>query len=245
MSILRVPFNNGYIYMHRWDNVENVNPRDYIIMNNTQSFIIKYLPSIDRCLGKCPQWLYESLKRSFCNKAIGLLLYSVANTNSIKPFDTIINDNLKKHQQETLLKGICLSPFAIMSIFAYAGSKGYTLSHYSFNEKIGKDEPIIAFKRSNGEIISNCTSISEEELKWHIENDELINAFILCKGSKWFCLCQRKKGILGKEPGRFGKEPHFHFISDAYNKTIQDVIRTLKGGELPHPAYHIKLTDYL
>ena len=151
-------------------------------------------------------------------------------------------------QQKKCLRDVTISPKQLMSLLVYAGSQGYTLSHYSYFEKIksqNKDDLTYAFKLQNGEIIANATNMTDKEIKYHLENDELINAFILDKGDKWLCLCQRKRGILGKEPNKRGSVPHMHFISNAFGRKREDLVNEIRKGKCPDSSIHITITDYI
>ena len=248
MSIWKAKIDNGYIYGHSWDDVEYVNPRDYIISQNCETFILRYLPSIEYTLGKCPQWLYKGLKRVLRNKAIAHLLRQLEMTKPPLPFYDIIQQPMKKHEQEKRLGDMSISPKQLMSILIYAGSQGYTLSHYSYVMKMKTQNYAYfnyAFKQQDGEICTNMHDLlSEGEINYHLNNDELINAFILDREDKWFCLCQRKKGILGKEHGKRGSVPHLHFISNVFNRKREDLVDNIKNGICPDSLVHIKITDY-
>ena len=74
---------------------------------------------------------------------------------------------------------------------------------------------------------------------------KLINAFILDKGCNWFCLCQRKKGILGKESGQRGSVPHMHFISNSFGRERADLVDEIRNGHCPDSSIHIEITDYI
>ena len=248
MSIGRLKVNNGYVYYHSWDDVEYVNPHDYIISQNCETFIIRYLPTIEYTLGKCPQWLYKGLKRVLRNSAVANLLWQLKTTDPPLAFYDIISWQLRKKEQEKRLRNLTITPEQLMSLLIYAGSQGYTLSHYSYRESINSsrgEDFQYAFMREKGDIVTNITNKTDKEIRFFLENSELINAFILDKGCNWFCLCQRKKGILGKESGKRGSIPHMHFISNSFSRKRSELVDKIRNGQCPDSSIHIEITDYI
>lgn len=248
MAIFRFRVNEGYIYAHNWDDVEYVSPRDYVLTQTTQSLILRYLPLIDSCLGKCPLWLFKSLERLLYTRSMLLMATKMYSTKPPMDFYRIINDDLRKNEQCKLLRDCKLYPDQLMSLFVYAGHNGYTISHYSFFEKKCTQDKTLtsyAFKRQSGDIITNMTDLSNEEIEYNLEHKELINAFILDKEDKWFCLCLRKRGLLGKENGERGSKPHMHFISNKFGKKREGLVKDIKNGKCPDSKIHILITDYI
>ena len=247
MSIFRIKVEKGFIYEHRWDDAENVNARDYILSQYNQSFIIRYLPAIDRCLGTCPLWLYKAISNLCYNKTLSHLIWILNTTKVPTQFYDIINHPMRKKQQEQCLKNASLSPEQLMSILVYAGSQGYSLSHYSFSENLCSDNELnrYAFIRKDGTLNTNIIGKSDKEIKYNLEHKELINAFILDKGDLWLGFFQRKRSILGKETGRRGSVPHLHFISNAFGRKRIEFVTAIKNGNCPDSSVHINLKEYI
>lgn len=190
------------------------------------------------------------MSRLFHSKVKKNLLAITTNTKPPLAFDDIICKTTKKKEQLKLLKNTSLSPEQIISIILYSGSKGYTLSHYYYVGNIEtkskkKNVYTYIYKRKDGTIVSNLTDLSEKELNYLLEKQEITNAIIMDKGDRWFCLFQRKRGIMGKEPGEHGSTPHIHFVSNAYNYRREYIVNQIKNGEYPSGTLHIKLTNYL
>ena len=66
---------------------------------------------------------------------------------------------------------------------------------------------------------------------------------MLANESHWFCLFSTKRGISGDEPGKYGKQPHLHFISDAFGISKEDFISRFKAGNASSNV-HIVLEGY-
>lgn len=156
----------------------------------------------------------------------------------------------KKAEQENLLKGQILTPDILMGLLIKAEEQGYTLSQYSseFSQK-GVDLSKMPFAyqvKENGEIQTfGEAKLSDGQLKQAIEHRKVKVAKILDKGDEWHCFFTTFKSLRGEETWLGEKQPHYHYISSAFDIDRSEVVKQMKSekyklGNLPH----IKLEDY-
>ncbi|HTR29413.1 MAG TPA: hypothetical protein VMH27_09080 [Puia sp.] len=156
----------------------------------------------------------------------------------------------KKSEQESLLKGIALTPDVLMGLLIVAEQHGYTLSQYTseFSQK-GVDlskMPLAYEVKGDGEVkIFGDTEMSAGQLKQAIEHRKVKVAKILDRGDEWHCFFATFRSLRGEETWQGEKQPHFHYISNAFGIPRTKVVEQIKSeqyklGNLPH----IKLEEY-
>ncbi len=156
----------------------------------------------------------------------------------------------KKTEQENLLKGQVLTPDILMGLMIRSEELGYTLSQYSseYSQK-GVDLSKMPFAyrvKENGEVQTfGKTELSDGQLKQAIEHRKVKVAKILDKNDQWHCFFATFKSLRGEETWLGEKQPHYHYISNAFGIERAEVINQIKSekyklGNLPH----IKLEDY-
>jgi len=80
-------------------------------------------------------------------------------------------------------------------------------------------------------IIGN-TNFSDGKLNQVIEQRKVIVANFFDKGENWHCFFLTYRNLAGKETWNNG-QPHYHYISDKWNISREDVISTIKDGKYP------------
>ena len=156
----------------------------------------------------------------------------------------------KKEEQEYLLKGQILTPDVLVGLLIKAEEQGFTLSQYShkYSQK-GVDLSKMPFAyqvKENGEVQTyGETELSDGQLKQAIEHRKVNVAKILDKGDEWHCFFVTFKSLRGEETWFGEKQPHYHYISNAFGIQRTEVVNQIKSekyklGNLPH----IKLEDY-
>lgn len=157
----------------------------------------------------------------------------------------------KKQEQENLLKGLILTPDILTSfIFKAFKDFGYTLSQYvgEYNQK-GLDlskMPLAYNVKDNGEVeVFGTTELSDGQLKQAVQHRKIIVSKFIELGDEWHCFFTTYKSLRGEETWLGEKQPHFHYISNAFGIPKEEVVKQLKSekyrlGNLPH----IKLEDY-
>jgi hypothetical protein len=156
----------------------------------------------------------------------------------------------KKADQENLLENQILTPDILMGLLIKAEEQGYTLSQYSseYSQK-GVDLSKMPFAyqvKENGEVQTfGETELSDGQLKQAIEHRKVKVAKILDKGDEWHCFFATFKSLRGEETWLGEKQPHYHYISNAFGIDRAEVVNQIKSekyklGNLPH----IKLVEY-
>lgn len=156
----------------------------------------------------------------------------------------------KKSEQEALLKGIAINPDILMGLLIFAEQQGYTMSQYSseFSQK-GVDiskMPLAYVVQEDGQVkVLGESEMSDGQLRQAIEHRKVKVAKFLDRGDDWHCFFATYKSLRGEETWLGQKQPHFHYISNAFGIQREKVVAQLKSeeyklGNLPH----IKLEDY-
>jgi len=158
----------------------------------------------------------------------------------------------KKSEQEKLLKGVVLTSDILMAFYIRAYEEfGYTLSCYSFEHE-AKDIDMSKMPRAfvvdydDGSVKKWGTSdVSDAQLKHIMNNRRIKYGKILDNGDQWHCLLATFRGLWGQETWLGEKQPHYHYISNAFGISREKVVQEIQSehyslGNLPH----IKLEDY-
>jgi len=156
----------------------------------------------------------------------------------------------KKSEQENLLKGQIMTPDILMGLLIKSEEQGYKLSQYSssYSQKgVDLSKMPLAYRvKENGEVQTfGTTELSEGQLKQAIEHRKVKVAKFLDKGEEWHCFFATYKSLRGEETWLGEKQPHFHYISNAFGIARAEVVDQIKSekyslGNLPH----IKLEEY-
>lgn len=226
--------------------IEYVDPISYIKAYHIRSIIPTYIHLIENLLGFCPKSWFKNIKSIADEIAKRQIEEAKEMALPLQLYD-ILEKNLYKREQVRCLKGVDLSPLHLGAVFIQAGVRGYKFSNYCYKGKprhfSEKDLPSFIFLRDDGNLdIYGKTSLTDGQLKDYIRSSKFILARILDKGEHWHCFYQTKSGIQGKEIGKFGSQPHIHYISDAFGVSREDFIKALKGGKVPSSEVHILLS---
>jgi hypothetical protein len=156
----------------------------------------------------------------------------------------------KKAVQEVLLKGLVLTPDILMGFLIKAEESGYTLSQYiSEHSPKGVDMskmPLAYRVKKDGEVQTlGKTELSDGQLKQALENRKVTVAKFLDKVDEWHCFFVTFRSLKGGETWLGEKQPHYHYISNTFGLTRDEVVKQIKSekyklGSLPH----IKLEGY-
>lgn len=188
----------------------------------------------------------DKLIFKFAYKKVEDMVIAVFQRHKIKQElrDLLKYDTLPKRQQEKKLKGMTLTSDDIVCLLAEAEFSGYLLDIYH-KEKIpscfeAKKHPMCFYKKEDGTIekIGN-TDMTDGELSALLEQRKVVQARILHKGSHWHCLYFTFKGVQGQETGPNGSKPHWHYLSDKYNITLDDLRKRIEDCDMPTSKVHI------
>lgn len=152
----------------------------------------------------------------------------------------------KKKEQISLLKGISLTSDELTAfIFKAYEDYGYTYSQYkaSHNHE-GLDEnllPELIYIDDNDNVKTiGETKLTDGQQRQVVEHRHVTVSKFLDNGNKWHCFFLTFKSMRGEEQY---KQPHLHYISNAWNISRQDVKDQLTRKKyslpsLPHVDFH-------
>jgi len=232
------------------DDIESVNPikyfGDFFIVNK---MVLGGIP-LDEIKGeKKPS---ESSMEIF-NKSIDLwlkkkdeILKTQIPVNLLKLLETN-----KKNDQVQLLKGIEITPAILLAFIIEAyGKHGFNYSQYKSeftpNGIDATKMPYASEIKEDGDVkIYGKTELSKGQIKQVIQHRKVTVGKIIEKGDIWHCFFANYKSLNGDEIWLGKNQPHFHYISNAFGLTREELKKELKSktyslGNVPH----IKLLDY-
>lgn len=166
-----------------------------------------------------------------------------------KEINTLLENDLKKKDQEKIWKGISLDSDQLGAIFLLGEKLDYKFSSYRF-EGIPKnlkkeDLPNFAYVDDN-DVLHRVggDSLSEGQLRALINESKVIYVQMLDKGIQWHAFIRTVQGLKGKESGTQGSIPHIHYYSNKYGISRESFVKMIKNGNYPKNAnIHIPLID--
>lgn len=148
----------------------------------------------------------------------------------------------KKAEQQKLLKGQSLSTYELFALLIYAfNAYGLKFSQYTFkHSKKGIDpNDLTDFThcREDGTVVtSRETKLSNGQLKQAIEHRVVTIAKFIGNDKNWHCFFTNYKSLKGKEKAYKNGQPHFHYISDKWGLTREEVIEQLSKRKYKLPS---------
>lgn len=238
--------NSTYIG-NQMDDVENGDVRTVLKTFHVRSITPVMVRFFEAKLGWLPFELFAGIHRK-ANEMTEALLTEIEN----KPLPTqiiqLLENNLKKKEQVSLLKGVTLKKEQLGTMFLQAGKRGYKFSSYHFEGKPKqfdeKELPSFVYLRDNGDVeFGGETNLTKGQMKDLVLSSDFLVSRILDNGKHWHCFFQNAKSLQGKEGGKYGSQPHLHYISDSFGISKEDLVKSLKNGSYPHTPVHILLTE--
>lgn len=250
MAIDIIPDNdgNGFTQVRYSDDFEYVNPIEQIrnmSLENSISFERTML------LLKKPPFPISYLDEFLYNRANKVWqdrYKEIMETKYSGNFDKLLESNIKQ-EQKTLLKNQTISPFGLTAFIFNAFQKyGYTYSQYRANHNHnGLDEtklPILIYSKEDKVVVSGKTDLTDGQLKQTIQHRKVIISKFIDNGDRWHCFFTTYQSLKGKENWK-GGTPHYHYISNAFGLTREQVLNELKSKDYNlNNLPHIELTDY-
>ena len=227
--------------------VENVDARPFLKAYHAQAVLPIFIRLIEHINVFCPESWYAQIIENA--NAIAEERMKVLDSIELPhQLNKLLENNLFKKEQIKLLKHLSLSIDQLGGLFVQAGLLGYKFSNYCFKgfpkEYWEKDLPTYIYLKDDGNVDTyGPTSLSKGQLRDYVISSKFIVARILDDGKHWHCFYQTKSGVLGKEKGMLGSQPHIHYISDSFGVSREDFVKSLKGGYAPTSEVHILLTD--
>jgi len=229
------------------DDVENADARSVLKTFHVHSIIPAMVRFFETKLGWLPFNLFAGINRQ-ANEMTKALLTEIENKPLPPQFIQLLEQDLKKKEQVSLLKGVSLNKEQIGTLFLQAGKRGYKFSSYRFEGKPKqfdeKDLPSFVRLRENGDVeFCGETTLTKGQMKDLVLSSDFLVTRILDNGKHWHCFFQNAKSLQGKEGGKYGSQPHLHYISDSFGISKEDLVKSVKNGSYPHTPVHILLTE--
>ena len=193
----------------------------------------------------CPIPISENIVRNFVLEKVEEQIETMLSSSALKPEIQVLfsDNNMSLKDQERLLKGMILNPHDILWLNKCAQDFGYLLDVYQeerYPEKFDeKQMPVVI--NLNDDIIESIgkTGMSEGEMRALLEQRKVVHAKIYHKDSNWHCFYFTYKGLAGLEGGKYGSQPHYHYLSDKSGITLETLVDAIKRCEMPSSKVHI------
>lgn len=231
------------------DKVEFVNPIEYNKYCSISSSFYFMKDLMDEKFKDFPEEITQEvlLKRALENWNAEYL--RITEEKLDKDFINLLSVS-KKSDQLRLLKGKSLTRNEFRKLIFKAHSKfGFTFSRYTSEKLPGnldKQQLPMMFELSEDEksiTIIGETLLKEGQLKNVIKQRKKIVATILDKGNEWHCFYLTFKALAGEESWNNG-EPHYHYLSDKFGISREEVVQGIIDGKVPSTPVHIGLKGY-
>lgn len=182
-----------------------------------------------------PEYIVRNFVLEQVEEQIATMLSSTSLKSEIK---TLLSDNnMSLKEQKRLLKGMRLNPYDILWLNKCAQDLGYLLDVYQeekYPEKFDEKRMPIVINQKDDRIESvGKTDMSEGEMRALLEQRKVVQAKIYHKDSYWHCFYFTYKGLAGLEGGRYGTQPHYHYLSDKSGITLETLLDAIKRCEMP------------
>lgn len=158
--------------------------------------------------------------------------------------DLLKYDGIKKRQQEKLLKGLLLSADDIICLLAEAEFSGYLMDIYHIEKDPicfeGRQFPMCFAKKDDGTFdVFGKTDLTDGELDSILQQRKVVQARVFHKENHWLCFYFTLRGIAGEEHGDHGSVPHWHFLSDKFGYTREQLNQFIQNCDMPSSKTHI------
>lgn len=160
----------------------------------------------------------------------------------INPNYLALLESKTKKEQVKLLKGIELTTYELFALIVKAYTDyGMLFSQYRYEHtQKGVDEKDLtefAHLEDSGKVItSRKTKLSQGQLKQAIEHRVVLIAKFIETEDEWHCFFTNYKSLNGKEITYKGGKPHYHYISDKWGLTKEQVIKQLSSRKYKLPS---------
>lgn len=231
------------------EDIEYVNPIEYFKERSITSSYYLLKDQIEHNLKEIPE---EIRNKVIAEKAFELWserFKSISNESLDKEFLDLLVAESKKDQLK-LLRGKSLTPYSFAKLLFLSHHEfGFSFSQYTSEKlpgNINNSQLPLLFKLSDDEesiSIIGETTLKEGELKNVILHRKNIVANFLDKGSEWHCFYLTFKALAGKESWNKG-QPHYHYLSDKFGVSREEVVRGIKSSKMPSTSVHIGIKDY-
>lgn len=209
--------------------------------NRAKVYIDMYRHGAFKGLVVDEQFFYDKAYDETIERVIDII---IRNKVPSKLADLLKYEELPKRQQEKLLKYLTLTSDDILCFLFEADVQGYLLDIYKsekYPERYDEKQKTICYEeKSDGTIESiGETDMSDGELRALIKDRKVVIARVFHKGDHWHCFYHTFKGLSGEEPGENGNKPHWHYISDKFNISREELNTSIQNVDMPASKVHI------
>lgn len=241
---------SGFYRIFWDDNVEKVNPVEYYKNYELNKRIISYRDILEMKDPILAKKITNDFYVRFAKEEIEKEKFWETKEEIEVPKNFLkLLETTRKKDQVSLLKGLSINPNQLISlIFKSFNDHNYLYSRYRF-EKLPKDlndkkMPKVADISEKGVIKTvGETDLTEGQVKKLINERKVIIAHFFDRGDDWHCLFITYNSIDGRENHKDG-QPHFHYISSAFEITRDDFIKSMENGNYKSTPIHIDLLGY-
>lgn len=228
------------------DDIEKVNPIEYYKKSFIEMFVndnrlILNLKNKNLSALISDDFLIKKAEEEW--KEISYEFHSV----SIPPSLIKLLETTKKSDQIKLLKLSSLSPQIMLNYTAFAfNSFGYLYSQYRF-ERYPKNIDLSKMPTlfvNESDIIKKVgdTEYNDGQLKNAIIQRKVIIANFLDLGEIWHCFFTTYDS-LGRLESWQGGTPHYHYLSNSFGVSREEVITRMQNGNYIQSSIHIPFED--
>lgn len=151
---------------------------------------------------------------------------------------------LTKRKQEQLLCGLKMDSRDILWWNVLTHQLGYLMDilHVEVlpNQFNAKQQPAICVEESDKNIIHiGKTNMTDGEMRAMMQQRKVMQLRIYHKDDIFHCFYFTFRGLAGDESGEFGSQPHYHYVSNKWNYTRENLIDMISKGVLPDSKVHI------
>lgn len=239
IGFTQVGYSDDFEYVNPIEQVRNMTLENCISLEKTMLLLRK--PPFP--ISHLDDFLYKRAEKVWQERYTGIM-----ETKYSENFDRLLESN-KKQEQVNLLKNQKISPFGLTAFIFNAFQKyGYTYSQYrADNNHNGLDEtklPTLIHLKEDEVVVSGKTDLIDGQLKQVIQHRKVIISKFIDNGDNWHCFFTTYQSLKGEENWNEGT-PHYHYISNKFGLTRQQVLNELKSKDYKlNNLPHIELTDY-
>lgn len=239
----KIPFDNGFYSVKKYDDYELQNPIELI-----RNICIQSSKSFDRniLITKGFKNPSEKVLNKFATKRCNKKIQDFRKTKFPKKLISLLSATSKKEQVQCL-KGLHLNYKQFYSFIFYAFENyDFKLSQYkSEHHHKGLDKsklPEVIHIENDIVNITGKTELTEGQLRNVVKDRKVKVSKFLENEHNWHCFFFTFKSLKGEEKHNNG-QPHFHYISNKWNISKEYVIKQLTSEKyslpsLPHIIYH-------
>ena len=175
----------------------------------------------------------------------------LAHSHFNKKLKQILDDvELTKSEQKKILRDVTINAVDILWFNKKAQELGYKLDihHLETIPSVydNKQKPMLFMENNDGFVEKiGETKMSDGQLKAILDQRKVIQTRIYHKENIWHCFYYTFKGLNGQEPGVLGAKPHYHYLSNKFGMSIEDLLERIKLNNAPSGVHVLLDKNYV